>query len=60
MIQVWEWLQGKKTYIALFVSFVDAVGIQAGWWTEMPFRHILEALGVAVALRSGLEKPGVK
>ena len=58
MEALWNWLDGKKTYLGVLVLFLSGGARAVGWVTEEQFR-VVEALGLGVVgfgLRSALGK----
>ena len=58
MMQILEFLRGKKTYIMIGVDALDQVGIALGWWEESRLREIVEFAFTMGFLRAGVEKSG--
>jgi len=58
MIQVWEFLKGRKTYLMAAVIGLDATGVALGWWDDGKLRQITEGIFTLLALRSGISASG--
>ena len=58
MIKVWEFLNGKKTYIMALVIGVDATGAALGWWDEARIREVAEGIFTLLAVRAGIAASG--
>ena len=56
VLQVIDFLQGKKFYIMVAIDALDQVGVYQGWWDEHRIREIVEGLFTAFALRAGVAK----
>lgn len=64
MGSLFEWLNGKKTYLTTLIFAVFNLGVGLGWWTVdnsvwVTANTLLGALGFGF-LRAGVEKSGPK
>jgi hypothetical protein len=59
LLNIIEWLKGKKTYLVAFVAAVFNFGIAVGWWTAdnqlwVAINMILASFGLGT-LRAGIK-----
>jgi hypothetical protein len=56
------WLQGKKSYLLLFVAFIFNLGVVSGWWaTDNATWQAVDALIVTLlgmSFRAAITKSG--
>jgi len=54
IIQTWNWLSGKKTYILAFAGAIYATGIQCGLWPHNSALDVFLAATATATIRHGI------